>query len=295
MSVIQNHRLGIFLITLSMLYLPGLDVFGKLLGENGMSAGQIAISRFVFQALVLAPIVLILGVWSLDRRLFAIQMLRGACMAIASLFFFAALKYMPLADSISIFFVEPMIVTLLSVFILGERIYFRRIFAIITGFIGALLIVQPNFLMVGPAALLPLGTAFFFAIYFILTRFLSADVHPFWMQLNVAVAAIPTMGLGVLLFPQSEWFILRMPVAIEWGWIVAMGVIATSGHLLLVYAMQRAPANLLTPFQYVEIIGAVMFGYLVFGDLPTIQTIAGIVIIVASGLYIFHRENKQAS
>lgn len=287
-----NARMGIFLITLAMLYLPGLDVFGKLLGENGMSAGQIALMRFLFQALILAPIVLYLGVWSLDRRLFLIQMLRGACMALASLFFFAALRYMPLADAIAIFFVEPMIVTLLSVVLLGEKIYLSRISAIIVGFLGAMLIIQPNFVTVGASAFFPLGTAFFFSIYFILTRALSADVHPFWMQLNVAVAAIPVMLIGILLFPDSSWFIMRMPETIEWGWILAMGAIATTGHLLLVYAMRHAPANLLTPFQYIEIIGATIFGYLVFDDLPAGQTILGIAIIVGSGLYIFHRESR---
>ena len=154
----------------AMLIIPGIDVFAKLLIENNMSSGQVVWFRFFLQSLLITPIVLWHRLWHVPPGTLIIQFMRGVLLAAATLFFFAALNYLSIAAAISIFFVEPMVLTLLSVIFLGETIRSRRILAIITGFAGALLVIRPSFIRVVLPALLPLATAVIFAFYLLLTR-----------------------------------------------------------------------------------------------------------------------------
>ena len=126
----------------------------------------------------------------------------------------------------------------------------------------------------------------------VLTRRLADDVNPYQMQFLGSVAAMAALGMVVLVGS-----LLSIPgatmSALTWqetGWVIGMGIAATLGHAFIVLAAGKAPANLLAPFQYVEIIGATILGYLVFGDIPANSTVLGVGIIIASGLYLFHRE-----
>ena len=280
-------------MAIAMLIIPGIDVFAKLLTET-MSAGQIVWFRFFIQSLLLTPIVLYLKLWTLPKGTFWLQVSRGLFLAAATVFFFAALKYLSIAQAISIFFVEPLILTLLSALFLGEVIRMRRILAIVIGFAGALIIIRPTFFDVGLPALYPLGTALSFALYLMVTRKLSSQVHPFQMQWMVGLSA--TISLSLLLalgsFVHMPVFIPSLPSGINILWVLGLGIVATIGHLTLVHALKKAPASVLAPFQYVEIIGATVFGYLVFGDGLDQPTIIGVSIIISSGLYLFYRENQ---
>ena len=150
---------------------------------------------------------------------------------------------------------------------------------------------------VGMPALLPLATAVTFAFYLLLTRRISGIVNPFQMQWVVGLSAVLVMsialacGEGLGISP----LIPSLPQGDAVLWVIGLGVVSTIGHLLIVFAMRRAPASLLAPFQYVEIIGATLFGYLVFGDLLDLESIIGVIIIIASGLYLFHRESLDKS
>lgn len=287
----QNPARGMIIMTLAMLLLPALDVFAKLLGET-MATGQIVWYRFFVQCLIVWPVVFWLGCWRPVAGTLMLQFYRGVLLALATLFFFAALRFLPLADAISIFFVEPMILTLLSVLFLGEVIRIRRLTAICLGFIGAMIVIRPSFDAVGTAALLPLGTAVSFAGYMVITRRIAPVVDPFQMQAMVGATALLVMtialGFGVLL--DIAVLTPKLPAGIEIPWVMALGSIAMLGHLLIVIAMRHAPASLLAPLQYVEIIGATVFGYWVFSDIPDTETIIGAGLIVTSGLYLFHRE-----
>ena len=172
----QNFNHGIWLMCGAMFALPLLDCFAKLLGENEMSSGQILLFRFSFQALILSPILFLTNQLSLTFKHFWLQLLRALAMATATFCFVVALRYMPLADSIAIFFVEPMILTILSVLFLGEVVRLRRITAIIIGFIGAIIIIRPQFSNVGLIALLPLITAASFATYMLITRYFAEKI-----------------------------------------------------------------------------------------------------------------------
>ena len=187
-----------------------------------------------------------------------------------------------------------MILTIFSALFLGEVIRARRITAVIIGFIGALIIIRPSFAAVGVVALYPLVAAVCFALYMMITRQLKS-VHPFQMQWMVGVSATIFMSVLLLLGDQSGWNALEMsrPQGLAIWWVFGLGLVATIGHTILVLALRHAPASLLAPFQYLEIISATIFGYLVFGDELDLTTIFGVLIIIGSGLYVFRREALQ--
>ena len=288
----QNFNHGIWLMCGAMFALPLLDCFAKLLGENEISSGQIVLFRFSFQALILFPILFWANQLSLTFKHFWLQLLRAFAMATATFCFFIAVRYMPLADSIAIFFVEPMILTILSVVFLGEVVRIRRIIAIIIGFIGAIIIIRPQFIDVGLISLLPLITAASFATYMLITRYFAEKISPVQMQFQMGLIITPILGVSVFLFPNIRGFEMTTPNFYEWQLLVGLGFVATGGHLLLVFAASKVPANLLAPFQYIEIIGATFLGFVVFGDVPTVYTLIGIALIVLSGLYLWYREHQ---
>ena len=249
------------------------------------------------QSALMLPFVITLRLWTVPSGTLVLQAIRGLLLAMATVFFFAALKHLPMAEAIAIFFAQPMILTMLSAFMLGERLRARRIGAIVVGLVGTLIIVQPTILIFGWPAILPLGSALSMALYMVLTRKLSSDVNPYQMQFLGSVAAM--IGLGLIVLAGTVFSLsgatMSMLTEREVMWVVGMGLAATLGHAFIVFAAEKAPANLLAPFQYVEIIGATALGYLVFSDIPARSTVLGVGVIVLSGLYLFHRERVVAA
>ena len=281
-------------MVLAMLMLPGIDALAKLV-SGSVSAGQTAWARFFFQVILLAPAMLWQGGLVLDRTLWA-HAARGFLIALATLLFFAALKVMPLADAIAVFFVQPFIVTLLAALILGEAFGWRRMLAIAIGFVGALLIIKPSYEAFGLTALLPVGTAVSFAFYVILTRWLVKTASPLSMQFLAGVFGLITMSIALAIGHLYDIAVLTptWPGTTEWQLLALLGLIATTGHVLVVLAYSRAPVAILAPFQYLEIVSAATLGFLLFNDLPDLLTWIGIIIIVSSGMFVFYRERKQA-
>jgi len=291
----QNHALGALQICAGMLIIPFLDVFAKLLGITH-EPFEITFWRFFMQTVLMLPFVMVLRLWKVPAGTLIPQAVRGLLLAMATVFFFSALQHLPMAEAIAIFFAQPIILTLLSVVLLGERLRARRISAILVGLAGTIIIVQPSILIFGWASILPLGSAVSMALYMVLTRHLADNVNPYQMQFFGSVAAMIVLGAIVLVgsllsIPGASMTMLSWQ---ETGWVIGMGIAATMGHAFIVLAAGKAPASLLAPFQYVEIIGATTLGYLVFGDIPANSTIVGVGTIVASGLYLFHRENIAA-
>lgn len=289
-----GQSLGIMQLCAGMLIIPFLDVFAKLLGTV-QDPLEVTFWRFCMQTVLMLPFVVALRLWKVPPGTALLQAGRGLLLALATLFFFAALQHLPMAEAIAIFFVQPVILTILSAVLLGERLRIRRISAIIVGLIGTLVILQPSLVMFGWPATLPLASAVSMALYMIITRRLSTAVHPYQMQFLGSVASM--LVLAALLVVSAavglSEAVISVPGPVEISWIVGMGVAATLGHAFIVWATVNAPTNLLAPFQYVEIIGASLLGFLVFGDIPANSTVVGVGIIVASGLYLFHRERKK--
>ncbi|MBZ0124053.1 MAG: DMT family transporter [Roseovarius sp.] len=287
-----NTTLGILLMVVFCVLAPLQDTFAKLVSDS-VAVGQVAATRFVFQAALLLPLAAVLG--GLHRPGPAeagLHLLRGALLLVATAMFFTALRFMPLADAISIFFVEPFLLTLLGGLLLGEPIGPRRYVACAIGFAGALMIIQPSFREVGAVALLPLGTALSFAFYMIVTRRMATRMHPITLQAYTGLAAL-AIALPLLAgFDGSGLAPLdpSWPSARDGAWLIGLGVVATLSHISLSYALSFAPASLIAPIQYLEIVAATALGYAVFGDLPDPLAYAGIALIVASGLFVFFRE-----
>ena len=284
--------LGILLMIGFCVLAPLQDSFAKLIG-GAVAVGLVAATRFLFQAGLLLPVAMAFG-WlhRPGRREIGLHLLRGALLLVATAFFFTALRFMPIADAIAIFFVEPFILTLLGGLLLGEPIGPRRYIACGVGFAGALLIIQPSFQEVGAVAFLPLVTALCFAFYMILTRQMATRMHPITLQVYTGLAALALAAPLLWVFKGSGFDPLdaSWPAPDMLRLLVALGVVATLSHVCLSFALSLAPASLLAPLQYLEIVSATVLGFYIFGDLPDGLSVAGIVLIVASGLFVFLRE-----
>jgi drug/metabolite transporter (DMT)-like permease len=282
---------GILQLCAAMLLIPALDVFAKLLGQS-LDPVEVTFMRFVVQVMLMTPLVIWARQWHVPDGTLSMQFARGLLLAFATACFFAALQHLPMAEAISIYFIQPLILTAFSAVFLGEQIRQRRIIAIIIGLIGVVIILQPSLVIFGLPALFPLASAFAMAGYVTITRRLAGKAHPYQMQFVVGVTATLVLGatmlIGQVLEIAGTNFIMPNVQQIEW--IIYMGLVATIGHLLIVWAATNAPASVLAPFQYTEIISSVILGYLVFNDLPAKSTVLGVSIIVACGVYLFHRE-----
>ncbi|MEQ8293007.1 MAG: DMT family transporter [Roseovarius sp.] len=286
--------LGILLMVGFAIIAPAMDTCAKLIGD-AVAVGQIAATRFVAQSVLLVPLALVFGWLHWPRRgEVALHLVRAALLLVATAFFFTALRFMPVAEAISIFFVEPFILTLLGGLLLGEPIGPRRYVACAIGFAGALLIIQPSFEEVGLVALLPLVTALCFAFYMILTRRMATRMHPITLQVYTGFAALALAVPLLWAFDGSGVAALDpvWPEARELWLLLALGIFATLAHVCISFALAFAPASLLAPIQYLEIVSATILGFYVFGDLPDALAFAGIGLIVASGLFVFVRERK---
>lgn len=296
----QSPARGVLLMVAGSLLVPLLDTAAKLLGENhGMPAGQISFARFGLQTIMVLPLLLALqGRAGLRTPQPVLNLVRGVLLAAGTIAFFVALKAMPLADAIAIFFVEPMMVTLLSVVFLRERMDARRIAAVVVGFAGALLIIRPNFAALGAVALLPLLTAVLVSVYLVLGRHLSKTTASLTMHFYTGVGGLLTMTAVLALAwgsPMAELHVIAPVGWTVWGLLMVIGLIATVAHLMFIHAYSLAPATLLAPFGYVEIVSATLFGFLVFGDFPDAMKWLGIAIIVASGIALLWSDRPANS
>jgi len=288
---------GIVLMLTFCLIAPLLDVSAKLAAEGGIPVGQITTARFLVQMLLMLPVVLVMGLsLHLTPRALVFTCLRALFLILSTFSFVSGIAVMPVADALAIAFVEPFILLILGSLIFGDHVGPRRIAACAVGFGGALLVIQPSLAVFGWVALWPLGTAFFFAFYMLVTRAISAYMHPVAMQFHTSwtglLMCLPVMflangsGIGPL---DPVW-----PQALNWLWLVGVGFWAAVSHMAMTYALKYAPSATLAPLHYSEIVVAVALGYLIFGDFPNVMTWAGIAIIVASGLYMIHRERLAA-
>lgn len=291
-STTDRTTLGILFMVGFAAIAPIMDAFAKATPTE-VPVTQILAARFGIQVALLIPLAALLGHMARPSgRDMLLHLARGLFLLAATGCFFTAVRYMPIANAIAIFFVEPFILTILGGVFLGEAVGWRRLTACAVGFGGALLVIRPSFSHLGWVTLLPLATAVLFAGYMLLTRTMSQRLHPLTLQAHTAFAAaliiIPPLvildGSGLALW-DPVW-----PRGLAVWTLLGVGVVATISHLCITYALRFAPAGTVAPLQYLEIVGATVIGYLAFGDFPQPLTWVGIAIIVASGIYVFARE-----
>lgn len=291
----QHAMQGMALMAFAMTILPGMDAIAKYMATyEGMSPGQVTFYRFFFQLVCTLPLLLtVMGRSAFRAKRPWMNLLRGVLHGAASLLFFVAVKYMPLADVFAIYFVEPFMLTAMSAAFLGERVGWRRWLAIAVGFGGALIVIQPSFAIFGVTALLPVACAFLFSLYLFLNRAIGEGDTPLTMQTISGFGGMMFMAaaLAVGNVGGMENFALSLPqTPLSLMLLLILGSLSGYAHLLVVRAFRLAPLSLLAPFQYFEIISATMLGYALFGDFPNLWKWVGIAIIVGSGLFIIWRE-----
>jgi drug/metabolite transporter (DMT)-like permease len=274
---------GIGLMLLSIFMFSFGDAMGKFLVAT-YSVGQLLLLRAVAALLVLLPLM-----WK-QRAEFTrlerpwLQLLRVMLSTLEVAAFFAATVYLPLADVITYYLACPIFVTALSPIVLGEHVGWRRWTAVLIGFCGVLIALRPSSQTVSWPALIALGGSLSFAVLMLITRSLRATP-------DIVLAAsqfLGTFALGALLSPIG-WV---TPDAGSLVLFAVAGIISVAALLCVNRSLKLAPASVVVPYQYSMIVWAVIFGFVVFGDVPSWATIVGAAIIIGAGLYIFLREQK---
>ena len=255
-----------------------LDTMSKVLVAH-YPASALVWLRYILQTVVMAAIFLPrMGLGLLRTSMPGVQLARGLMLVLSSVVFVVALAHMKIAEVASIVFLAPIIVALAGGPLLGERVAARTWLALAGGFGGVLLIIRPG----GDAftwwALLPLGCAFLFAGYQILTRKLAGHDDPiatlFFPGL-IACFVVPPVFPGAFEVPT---------VPLHAVLLVAIGILGAVGHFLLIRAHAMAPATLLSPFGYSQLVVTILLGWIVFGELPDGIALIGIALIAGSGL-----------
>jgi drug/metabolite transporter (DMT)-like permease len=213
-----------------------------------------------------------------------LQVGRSSLLLLSTVVNLIALRYLQLDEALAILFATPFMVALLSVPLLGEKVGWRRWTAIAVGFIGVLVVTRPGFGNMHPAALLSLTSAICYAFYVIATRVLSRTDSSETTQFY-------TNMVGAVIMTAIVPFVWTKPDAmLTGGLMILIGLLGGAGHYLLILAHRLAPASALAPFIYTQMIWTTALGFFVFGDVPHYWTIVGGAIVIASGLYLLHRE-----
>jgi drug/metabolite transporter (DMT)-like permease len=223
----------------------------------------------------------------LHTRRVSRHLVRGACMVGSGLFFVSGLAHLPLAQATAIGFVTPLVVTALSIPLLGEQVGIRRWLAVAVGFGGVLIIVRPGGSGFDPAALWPVLSSVAWALAMILTRLMRLAEPPLTMLTYTALVGALGMSLPALL----EWQDVSLAA---WGLLLVCGAFSLAGQYLQLHAFRHGPASLLAPFSYCSIIGSTAIGVVAFGNFPDLWTWIGTAIVIASGLYTWHRARVRA-
>lgn len=278
---------GMALMVLAMTLIPVMDGLAKLLSARYPTL-EIVWARYFFHFVLLLPLVLHrygLGAFALQRPW--LQLFRGSLLMVSTACFFGAIATIPLADTLAVVFVYPFVVTALSPWFLGERVGVWRWGAVAVGFVGALIVIRPGFQTLSPAMLMALAAGCIYAVYVLVTRKMAGTDPPLKTLLMTAIVGTVVM---TLILP----FVWVTPTPIDLAIMVSLGVLAATGHYMIIVAHEWASAPQLAPYSYVEMVSATIVGFLLFGDLPAALTWLGIVIIVLSGIVIAWREGYVA-
>ncbi len=290
MSDSNDHHsfpaVAVALIIAAGTMLAGMDAFAKFLALQ-VPLIMVLWGRYFFHTLIT------FSAYSLKTRSFqflrarrpGLQFIRACALFGATCFMYEAITRMPLGDAAAIQFLAPVLVTALSGLLLGEHVGPRRWMAVAFGFVGVLLVARPGSGVLGWNALLPLATAVLLAIYMMMTRIIRNQDDP-------AATTFYSTALGALILSILVIFNWQALTDVQWSLMIAMGAAGAGGHFMLVKAFHMAEASMLAPFTYAQVVAAIVWGFLIFGDVPSLWTISGAGVVVASGLYVWYREAR---
>lgn len=286
----ERTAAGVGLMALAVLFFTGIDTSAKWLTLAGLPVLQIVFARyaghFVLSALLYLPQD---GLAAFRSHAPRRQLLRSALLLGGTVLNFAALQYLPITVTTTIAFAQPIVITLIAIPILGEVVGVRRLIAVCVGFLGVLVVVQPWGVEFHPAMLLSLVCLFVASGYFVMTRMLAGVETNATQQLwssGLATLVLAPFALAVWTWPERP---------LDWVVLCGIGGFGAFGHIAVTTAHRWADASILAPMVYAQIVFAAVASILVFGTWPTVWTLGGGAIIVASGLYIWHRERTAVA
>jgi drug/metabolite transporter (DMT)-like permease len=276
---------GILLVCGTTLCFAALDTVAKYLTRDYHPL-QVVWGRYFFHALLLMPFLWKRGL----RRSFAtanpkLQIGRALLICVITFMFFTTLAYLPLVDAQAISFTMPLILTAIAFFFLGEKVGPRRWAAVAVGFVGVLFVIRPTGETVHWAALLCLACSALNAVFHVMTRTLARTDSP---DVGIAYAGFTGAAIFSLVVP-GVW---KTPDATSMLLLASMGVLGATGHYWLSQAYIHARAVVVAPYIYLQMVWVAMFGFVLFGDVPSLSTSLGTAIVIGAGLYVFNRERK---
>ena len=291
-NVPADRPRAIGLMILAITFFSALDTSAKYLGAHyGLPVTQVAWSRFLGQFIALLVLVPLFGSLSLAALFrtghLKLQLIRSVLMASTTVLNFLALQYLRLDQTITIVFLAPLVVALLAGPVLGEWVGWRRMVAIAIGFCGIAIAMNPAAGTLNIGIAYSLAAMLAYAFFMLLTRYMAAFDPPM-------VTLFYSMFVGTFLGAPLAWAAWVPPPDLQaWAMLASLGAFGGLGHWLFLHAYRLAAASAVAPFLYFQLISMISFGYLVFGDAPDLHTLAGAAVVIASGIYLFHRERKR--
>lgn len=279
---------GILLALLAMGFFGAMDALSKTLVQHYPAPLILWLRHLVAVPLVLAVLAPKRPLRLVRTRRPLLQFVRIMLLTVEMTLVVVIFRTMPLADAHAILAATPLVVTALSVPLLGERVGWRRWLAVLVGLAGVLVMLRPGVVDLQPGALIAVVCVVLYAFYNILTRQVAATdaAETSWLLQITGSALLLTLVGPFVWTPIQPW---------HWPLFVGLGALGATGHYLLVRALVLAPAVVVQPFTYTLLVWAVIIGYVVFGNLPDGWTISGAVLVVAAGIYTAWREHVRRS
>ncbi|WAP67097.1 DMT family transporter [Jiella pelagia] len=280
--LVGTVTLGVVLMLVGDFLFALNDAMGKWLVAS-FSVGQVLFIRSLGAFLILGPLLLRQGKVDLFRpERPGLQILRAVFATADTGLFYAAVVNMPLADVMTFYMAGPIYVAAISHVFLGEKVGWRRWLAIIVGFVGVVVALQPSSASLSLSSLFAFFGSLTFAMSLVLARVLRKTSDATLVGWQTLAALLAGAAFSV-----TTWV---TPSALDLGALLLLGIVSCSAHMLITRALKLAPASTLAPLQYTLLLWAAVFGFMFFGNLPTPQVLLGAVIIIVAGLFLFHRQ-----
>ena len=273
---------GVLLVLCATILFSVMHALIRLVGE-GQHPFEMAFFRNLFGFIVLGPFFLRYGLAVLRTERLGLHAVRGTVHVGSMLLFFTAVNITPLATVASMTFTAPLFVTIGAVLLLGEKIRYRRIGALVIGFAGVMIVLRPGAGEIEVGALMALGSACIWASALLLIKVLSRTESSVTLTAYMALFLTPLSAIPAA-------FVWQWPTLEELGWLALMGCVGTLGHLCLAQAFREADATTVLPFDFLRLIWASLLGYFMFGQVPEVLVYIGGAVIFLSTIYLAYRE-----
>ena len=291
----RGNLYGILVMQISVFCFGTNDMFNKLVGDN-LATGQMIFFRGIFATIFVLLLCLFMRQLKyMHQAMDPILLLRGLCETLSAIGCLVALKYLPLANVYAVLQAIPLATTAAAALFLGEKVGIRRWLAVFVGFIGVLAIVRPGLDSFNAYSLFAVAAVLFAATRDLVTRKIKPEISLWIVTLTTMV--VSTIGGGILAIiqymvaPESGWLV---PDVQNLSYLAFAALFLTLGHYYVSIAMQNGEVSVVSSFRYVSMPIALIYGYLIWGDMPDLLTWFGIALILGSGIYTIYREGQVA-